>query len=205
MTDHYITQVALAKMAGVTKGAITKQLTSGNITTVIYNGKKCIDLQDIAVQEYISNTPAQRKGVRKQVVITPSNHPDEDQPPQEPQSTEKNKLQCKKLERDITKIDIANDKELNTLIPREFVARIFSTLFSIDQNQTLQLSASIGNTIAASVFDDNDPEKVTQVTKILDEELYKIQAHKKRVIQDAFKKLNIEYKLELKKRNQDDG
>lgn len=113
-----------------------------------------------------------------------------------PMSLDKYKLQCKKLEADIKKIDIINAEKRNDLIPRDLVKQFIDEIYQIDSQEFLQLSSTLTAKICQGVFKSDDDKKLLRVSKLIDNESYKTLGHIQKKIDIFLTKLEIIIKKE---------
>jgi hypothetical protein len=92
----------------------------------------------------------------------------------------------------IQKEKVKTDKERETLIDRSIVFLFVSKIYEIDNNQFLQMGASITTKICKNVFGNDDSEKFAQVDEIINDELYKVQNYKKTEMNNFLNKLKLD-------------
>jgi hypothetical protein len=208
-----VTGSELARTLGVDRSAITKAISRG---VLFFKKDKFIDLDDPTTEAYISakerrkdrqaRNAKTKKEQRKKIeqsqkqeslsikTIKPSKPANNSVPDYGDDDTdftgvlEKNDLQCKKLKKDIEKLEIANAKARGQLISRDFVSRLFSKIYNIDVNQFLQLKDVLTTKISGVVGLDS-PEDKLKITEIVNNELYKTQSHIQREIDDFLAEL----------------
>jgi len=82
-----------------------------------------------------------------------------------------------KLAEEVEQKRVKNTADRGSLIPRKLVKEFISELYTIDVNEFLQLSPALSARICEGVFETSDADKMTQVSKMIDTELYKTQGH----------------------------
>lgn len=92
----------------------------------------------------------------------------------------------------IEKDQIKRDKDRGQLIDRDLIKEFFGKLYSIDVNEFLQLSAALSSRICEGIFKTDDPEKLMEVSKLIDSELYKTQSHIQKKVDDLISDLTDE-------------
>jgi len=97
---------------------------------------------------------------------------------------DKIKLECEKKTEEIQKLRIENGKKRGDLIERDLIRRVFSKLGSIDKNQFLQLPDVLMSKITVAAGIDSAETKL-KISKIITNDLYKVQKHIQRELADA--------------------
>lgn len=92
----------------------------------------------------------------------------------------------------IMKDKVKHEKDRDILIERDKVKRAFFSLYRIDSEEFLQLSASLTPKICQSIFKTSDPEVMTKVSEIIDTELYKTQNHIRISLNNELKNMKLE-------------
>jgi hypothetical protein len=202
------TQSALARLVGVSRQAIYDAIKNEHIPHVEQNRKKKIDLDDPRIQNYIKGNPQRNRKKEEKPKTEPKKGSKKKKEPAEKKSKPdiKESLELKG-EVDLSEVDDLNTlskydleryqkmvviekekikiaKDRGELIDRDLVVRIFSKIYQIDVNNFLQLSHALAPRIVQSVFKTSDPEKITETTKMIDEELYKTQNYIQREIDE---------------------
>jgi hypothetical protein len=200
----------LSRQAGVSREAIRKAIKAN---TINYSKGKLIDLEDELTILYIqkiknrksgkkSDIENARKPKKKKTKVESAKSVPADSEVVETEETkiatvneneyvEKHKLQCDKLKEDIEKIQIANAKARNDLIDKNFVVLIFNKIYSIDQNEFLQLKDVLTEKIC-NVAGINEPKLKLKIAELTNKELYKTQNHIKIEIDKFLDKLEAE-------------
>jgi hypothetical protein len=82
------------------------------------------------------------------------------------------------------KIRVERQHKRRELIERSLVQAVFGRLYQLDANQWKTLSAKLAPTVAG-VAGVDDPEKILAIEQCIDDEVCKVLAHLKRLLNDA--------------------
>lgn len=85
------------------------------------------------------------------------------------------------------KTRVEREHKRGLLIDRAAVQTVFGKLYQIDTNEFKVLGASLAPLVAGALGVE-DPEKILQVERMIDEKVIKVLAHSKRVLDDFLKK-----------------
>ena len=207
------TQSGFAKYQGVSRNAVNKLVKSG---TLVLNSDNKIDTASPETIAYIkgrgdrAETKAKKKmtfdelGEHERNKATVSTLPQsnvtlpggidvdpDDETLASIDTSDLTRLNIDQLDRlhKIEKIKterIKNAHMRGKLIDSEFAKKMFAENYAIEVNENLQMSASLSPMIC-DLFKDDTPEKLIQVSKLINDESYKAQAHKKVKLEEFFK------------------
>lgn len=214
-----LTQSAFAKQIGITRQAISKAIKNEMLPVVIENGKKYINPVDPIVKEYAENIksvredkqkstkpkkPVKVKGNKKAGKPDPVEEVEKNIPDYLKKISDSGQLTYAQI-KDMSKLDmdkikiyeeikqkrIKTAKDKNELISRKLVRIVLGKYYQIDTNEILTLKNKVVPDIA-SIMGCTEPEKMLEAEKRIDEELWKILKHIKKVRDDFIKKIGGE-------------
>ncbi len=103
----------------------------------------------------------------------------------------KTQIDIQKSVAQIQEIQLKVDERRRKLISRELVDRFFGKLYLVDSNEWKTLPDRLAPEMAA-IFENDDPEKILEVSKRIDKEVYRTLSHVKRMMDDFLKTMQIE-------------
>jgi hypothetical protein len=184
-----ITKSAFAELAKFSRQYLNELIRDDKIilNTVVLNGKEMIDLDGPETQSYLKSRNRNAYSPKKQKQEKPKKNLKKTTK-QKPQTTtkkssnnnqegyngttgneEKRDLQNKKLIEDIEKVRIDNEKKRGALIPKILIQRVFSRLYSIDENQFKSLGINVSPKIS-SVYNSENNKKTREILTLLEKE-----------------------------------
>jgi hypothetical protein len=91
----------------------------------------------------------------------------------------------------VKQAQIKNAKDRGQLISRDLVRQVLAQIFTIDVNEWRTLSANLTPELA-SVFGIHDAEKLIEAEARIDQEVFAILQHSKRITNDFLKSIEAE-------------
>ncbi|MHA1286844.1 MAG: hypothetical protein ACTSPB_05510 [Candidatus Thorarchaeota archaeon] len=96
---------------------------------------------------------------------------------------DKTSLDLEKSRQAVTKLQIANRKERNQLLPRHTIRNIFAQLYLIDVNELRTLGDKLA-TDAAAICSSDDPDCILAINQLIEKEVFRSLAHIQRIFND---------------------
>jgi len=205
----FLTKSAYAKLAGVSRQNIYKMCELGHLT-MRPDGK--LDTEDRTNKNYLSkkdrpdgikdsdkqkvkpNIKPKKKTTKpkkqEEKIIDNDNISDfiEDDGDDSENQFDKYKLQCKKIDADIKRVNVITKEKEQGLIDRDFVSHVFRKLHAIDSRELLQLPAKTAPDITA-ILGVDDPTIQIQIEQLLEKEIYQLIDRCKKELNTFLKKV----------------
>ncbi len=193
----FLNKSAFAKSAGVSRQNIYKMCELGHLT-MRPDGK--LDTEDRTNKNYLSKKdrpdgikdsdkktvkPKQKPKkkstkpkIQEEKIIDNNNISDIDDFPgnnddDSEDQYDKYKLQCRKIDADIKRVNVITKEKEQGLIDRDFVSHVFRKLHAIDSRELLQLPAKTAPDITA-ILGVDDPTIQIQIEQLLEKEIYQL-------------------------------
>lgn len=202
---RYLSQGQIAKLIGISKQAVSKAVAQGRLIRT----KMGIDLDhptnrhfldrvenQAEPEQEISKKPKRKKtngnGRAKKTNGSTTEKPEKDQRWDGGKNTvggyNKTQIDIQKSAAQIQELQLRIDERRKKLIKREYVDRFFSQLYLVDSNEWKTLSDRLSPEIAG-IFEIDDPEKILQVSKAIEKEVYRTLTHVKRLVDDFLERM----------------
>lgn len=208
--DKYIRKIDLAKMCGITDGGVSKAIKRG-IIPVLKGGlinpsnKRVIDYINSCAERINKEKNKKGKNPSKPKKTKTQDSQQQEQPieQQEPTDHDLAKSNNEALNinddnvrfwkdvEDIRQKRLKSAQMRSELVSRDLVKQIFSKMYAVDSEQWKMLPASLANSLAAA-FGQTTSENVQVAEKLIDEHVHLILKRVKRILEDAFKEMDIE-------------
>lgn len=208
--DRYIGITGAVKKTGgsISRQAIYQAIHSGHLPTVKINGKIKLDTNDMIVADYLNQamsrngysgkqfkgdpstvreTAAPKKKVKAPLVKKKQEPDEEDEGDNTPQL--KHKAQLLKLDLQNEQLRIKNAEARKDLIPTSFVTIIFSKIYSILNNEYLQVGPALSSRVCEMVFKTNDEIKLSAAQEVIDDGVRGSLIHIKKTIEIMLKEI----------------
>lgn len=174
LTMNPKTQSYFVKETGLSKQAISKACKAGKFTMCTVAGKDMIDLDGYLTVEWLYTHPFKNKN--NEAAAQKNNEENTNEHERKPithktklkyNTDETAELKRQKIREDIEKIKIDNDKKRGDLIPKILIKRLFSKLYSIDENQFKNLGVNVSPKIS-SIYNSSNAEKTSIIMALID-------------------------------------
>ena len=207
------TQKDFADYCGVSKQAIGKAIKKHHLV-LRQDGK--LDTDNPINQDYIrkkgkeiptkstTNASNSKKKPRKKVTKKTPQKQQNIPVPQTPEDDEngtsndllktivtKNALDVQKTLEQVKHLQVKTSKERGELISRDIVKLAFAKLFKVDTGELRTLGAKLAPDIA-SIFGISDDAKILEAKEYIEEEVFVVLKHIKRIYADALKTIDVD-------------
>ena len=187
-----ISRAEVARICGVTRPTIGAAVTRGALRMVGEGPTGQIDITDSYNLPYI-NEHAEKAALAASATSTPlaASTPE---PPEDLSDLNNLSMPSANRLKVIEAIKTSRQKRLESrkeLVPRKLVQRTFGKLYTIDTNESMTLGDKLAADIAA-LCKISDPRIITKITEKYEREMYKVLAHKKRLINDFLDSIDAE-------------
>ena len=209
---RWVTRYKFAAITGISKKSASNAVARGDVTFREDGGQIKVDLESPLTKQYMAKFEKKKSKKGKAPAATKTkpapktNETEEAGQESMPDidldevagvlSAHKDQLSKPMLEQlklieQIRGMKQKTDTARMKLIERDFVAQVFAKIYAVDVNEFRTLGANLAP-VVCSIAGVDSPEISLQIEKAIEERVFKVLAHVKRIIDDFLKSIEAE-------------